>query len=381
MSSTVTRCTAVVLFFGVTAYALFGGADFGAGFWDLIAGGAERGERPRALIDHSIGPVWEANHVWLIFSLVVLWTGVLGCVRVDHAHAVRAAHAGRARDRVARIELRVPQGRAPYPRPSQLRCRVRGIVGARPVLHGRGRGRHRFRTGPVGRQGRRPVVELDQPHVDHRRASSRSRCARTSSAVYLVWDARRLENAELAEYFRRRAIGAAVVAGVDRVRRDHRLPQRRELPLRRPHLTCAPARHRRRRCAASARSSCWCATRPAVHESCPSARSRPSWSAGASRNGPTCCPTSTEGLAGGRTVRDARRDPRRLRRRRRSSSCRRSACSTRSTRRACSRAKVSATPPARPRVREESSWTSQVVCSSISGRIRARSSRWTTTQS
>src|SRR3954454_15429244 len=65
---------AVVLFFGVVAYALFGGADFGAGFWDLTAGGADRGERPRAIVDHSIGPVWEANHVWLIFSLVVLWT-------------------------------------------------------------------------------------------------------------------------------------------------------------------------------------------------------------------------------------------------------------------------------------------------------------------
>ena len=64
-----------MLFFGVTAYAVFGGADFGAGFWDLIAGGAERGERPRAVVDHSIGPVWEANHVWLIFCLVVLWTG------------------------------------------------------------------------------------------------------------------------------------------------------------------------------------------------------------------------------------------------------------------------------------------------------------------
>ena len=68
---------AVILMFGITAYALFGGADFGAGFWDLIAGGAARGERPRAAIDHSIGPVWEANHVWLIFCLVVLWTGVL----------------------------------------------------------------------------------------------------------------------------------------------------------------------------------------------------------------------------------------------------------------------------------------------------------------
>src|SRR5437764_15295000 len=69
-----TDVAAVILFVGVTAYAVFGGADFGAGFWDLVAGGADRGERPRALIDHSIGPVWEANHVWLIFTLVVLWT-------------------------------------------------------------------------------------------------------------------------------------------------------------------------------------------------------------------------------------------------------------------------------------------------------------------
>ena len=66
---------AALLFAGVTAYAVFGGADFGAGFWDLVAGGPAAGERPREVIDHSIGPVWEANHVWLIFCLVVLWTG------------------------------------------------------------------------------------------------------------------------------------------------------------------------------------------------------------------------------------------------------------------------------------------------------------------
>lgn len=53
---------------------LLGGADFGAGFWDLIAGGAQRGRDRRALIEHSIGPVWEANHVWLIFVLVIMWT-------------------------------------------------------------------------------------------------------------------------------------------------------------------------------------------------------------------------------------------------------------------------------------------------------------------
>ena len=50
---------AVVLFCAVTAYAIFGGADFGAGFWDLVAGGSARGERSREVIDHSIGPVCE----------------------------------------------------------------------------------------------------------------------------------------------------------------------------------------------------------------------------------------------------------------------------------------------------------------------------------
>src|SRR6187549_1393448 len=65
---------AVLLMVAVAFYAIFGGADFGAGFWDLTAGGADRGKRPREVIDHSIGPVWEANHVWLIFVFVVLWT-------------------------------------------------------------------------------------------------------------------------------------------------------------------------------------------------------------------------------------------------------------------------------------------------------------------
>ena len=63
-----------VLLVGLTAYAVLGGADFGAGFWDLTAGGAERGARVRGMVKRSMGPVWEANHVWLIFVLVILWT-------------------------------------------------------------------------------------------------------------------------------------------------------------------------------------------------------------------------------------------------------------------------------------------------------------------
>jgi cytochrome bd ubiquinol oxidase subunit II len=66
---------AAILWTGATLYALFGGADFGGGVWDLLAGFDERkGERPRARIQQSLTPVWEANHVWLIFILVVLWT-------------------------------------------------------------------------------------------------------------------------------------------------------------------------------------------------------------------------------------------------------------------------------------------------------------------
>jgi cytochrome bd ubiquinol oxidase subunit II len=59
---------------GVTLYALLGGADFGGGFWDMLAGDARRGRAQRRLIEGSIGPVWEANHVWLIFVIVLFWT-------------------------------------------------------------------------------------------------------------------------------------------------------------------------------------------------------------------------------------------------------------------------------------------------------------------
>jgi cytochrome d ubiquinol oxidase subunit II len=66
---------AAAMFVGVIAYGLFGGADFGSGFYDLTAGSGPRGAELRTLVDHSIGPVWEANHVWLIYVLVIWWTG------------------------------------------------------------------------------------------------------------------------------------------------------------------------------------------------------------------------------------------------------------------------------------------------------------------
>jgi len=63
-----------ILLASVTLYAVLGGADFGAGLWDLLAGTTARGRAPRGLIEESITPVWEANHVWLVFDLVIFWT-------------------------------------------------------------------------------------------------------------------------------------------------------------------------------------------------------------------------------------------------------------------------------------------------------------------
>ncbi len=72
---TLATVVAMALFLGVVVYALFAGADFGSGFYDLTAGFDEKGSELRTLVDTSIGPVWEANHVWLIYILVMWWTG------------------------------------------------------------------------------------------------------------------------------------------------------------------------------------------------------------------------------------------------------------------------------------------------------------------
>jgi len=58
----------------LNAYALLGGADFGGGLWDLLASGPRKDEQ-RTLIAESIAPIWEANHVWLIIVVVMLFTG------------------------------------------------------------------------------------------------------------------------------------------------------------------------------------------------------------------------------------------------------------------------------------------------------------------
>jgi len=204
---------ALVLFVGVTAYAVFGGADFGAGFWDLVAGGAARGEAPRAVIDHSIGPVWEANHVWLIFVFVVLWTGF------PEAYAS------------IMLTLYVPLSIAAFGivlrgssfafRKTVFRTRDRRNFGAAfalssvivPYCMGAVAGAIASGRVPAGGQAGDPWTSWVNP-TSVLGGVLAVVVAAYLAAVYLVWDARRLDAPGMEDYFRRRAVGAAVVAGV-----------------------------------------------------------------------------------------------------------------------------------------------------------------------
>ena len=205
---------AVVLWVGVTFYAVFGGADFGAGFWALVAGGGERGRRARELIDWAIGPVWEANHVWLIFVLVVLWTAFSEAFAVDLLDAVHPAQPRRAGHRAAGLGLRLPQDRARGCGDARLAERLFGfsslltpffmgtVVGAVAVGQGARRERHR-----------RPVTSWLNPLSLVIGALFVATCAYLS-AVFLVSDARRAGRTTSRSYFTARALAAAVAAGV-----------------------------------------------------------------------------------------------------------------------------------------------------------------------
>jgi cytochrome d ubiquinol oxidase subunit II len=204
---------AAALFLGVSAYAVFGGADFGAGFWDLVAGGAERGARPRQLVEHAIAPVWEANHVWLVFCLVVLWTGfptafasitltmfvplslaALGIIARGAGFAFRKVVPDVAEQRIFGAAFAVSSLVVPF----FLGAVVGGIVDGRVPPGGRSGDIWTAWTGPVSIVGGLLAIAV---------------CAYLA-AVFLAYDASRLGDDDMVGYFRRRAIGAAVVAGV-----------------------------------------------------------------------------------------------------------------------------------------------------------------------
>ncbi len=209
MSTTI----AVVLMLAVVAYAVFGGADFGAGFWDLIAGGPERGRGPRQVIERAIGPVWEGNHVWLIFIFVVLWTGFPDV----YASITLTLYVPLA---IAALGI-VFRGASFAFRKVVVSLRYRRIFGALfasssvlvPYCMGAIVGGIASGEVPSGGEAGDPWDSWINPTSVVSGVLAVAVVAYLS-AVYLVWDARHQGEADMVEYFRRRAMVAAVVVGV-----------------------------------------------------------------------------------------------------------------------------------------------------------------------
>jgi cytochrome d ubiquinol oxidase subunit II len=205
---------AVILWVAVTLYAIFGGADFGAGVWDLLAGSGKGAERVRGQIDRSIGPVWEANHVWLIFVLVVLWTAfpsafsaimttlyiplalaALGIVLRGSGFAFRHALPGPVQGPATRVF-----GVASVLTPFFMGTVVGAIASGEVPAAGDG--------DPTGSwTGFLPLVT----------GALFVLVAAYTAAVFLVRDSGAAADEELRDYFSRRALIVAVVAGAGAV--------------------------------------------------------------------------------------------------------------------------------------------------------------------
>jgi cytochrome d ubiquinol oxidase subunit II len=201
----------LLMLVGLALYAVLGGADFGAAFWQLGA----RGERASALREHAyraMGPVWEANHVWLVFVLVICWTAypeafasifstltvplfvaALGIILRGTAYAV---HSGTARE----IERRAVDNvfsLSSILTPFALGAAVGAVASGRvPVGNARG--------------------DLVTSWLNATSASVGLVAVVTGAyvaAVYLAGDAARAGRGDLAAAFRARALLAGLVAG------------------------------------------------------------------------------------------------------------------------------------------------------------------------
>jgi cytochrome d ubiquinol oxidase subunit II len=209
----VSTAVAIVLLLAVATYAVFGGADFGAGFWDLTAGGAERGAQPRGLIERSIGPVWEANHVWLIFVFVVTWSAfpeAFESITLTMFIPLTIAALG--------IVLR---GASFAFRKTVVTVRFRRVFGGAfalssvlvPFCFGAIAGGIASGHVPAGGEIGDPVDSWLNPASLVTGVLAIVLAAYLAS-VYLVWNARRAGDTVQATYFRRRAVVSAIVAGV-----------------------------------------------------------------------------------------------------------------------------------------------------------------------
>jgi cytochrome bd ubiquinol oxidase subunit II len=202
----------ILMLIGLAAYGVLGGADFGAGFWSLAGGERGRGRAVREYVHHAMGPVWEANHVWLIFVLAVCWTAYprafasilstlsvplfaagVGIILRGTAYALRSEYAGiREEQLVGRLFAL-----SSILTPLALGAAIGGIASGRV---------------PVGNAEGDLVTSWANPTSALIGALAVATAAYLA-AVYLAADAVRMREQELARAFRTRALGTGIVAG------------------------------------------------------------------------------------------------------------------------------------------------------------------------
>jgi cytochrome d ubiquinol oxidase subunit II len=202
----------ILILVGLTAYAVLAGADFGAGFWQLWGGRGERDASIREHAHHAMGPVWETNHVWLIFVLVVCWTAYpeafasiastlcvplfiagLGIVLRGAAYALRSGTATAREQRRVEVAFALSSILTPF----ALGAVIGGIASGRV---------------PVGNA----AGDLASSWLNATSIFIGVLAVATAAylaAVYLAADAVRIGRPELADAFRARALGTGVVAG------------------------------------------------------------------------------------------------------------------------------------------------------------------------
>jgi cytochrome d ubiquinol oxidase subunit II len=202
----------ILMLIGLAAYAVLGGADFGAGFWQLWGG---QGERPRSIREHAhhaMGPVWETNHVWLIFVLVICWTAYptafasitstlsvplfiagIGIIMRGTAYALRSGTSTSREQRRIEVAVAVSSILTPF----ALGAVIGGIASGRV---------------PVGNtRGDLATSWLNWTSVFVGVLAVAA--AAYLAAVYLAADAVRMGREELVTAFRTRALATGLVAG------------------------------------------------------------------------------------------------------------------------------------------------------------------------
>jgi cytochrome bd ubiquinol oxidase subunit II len=202
----------VLMLVGLAAYAVLGGADFGAGFWQLLGGRSQRDREIREHAHHSMGPVWETNHVWLVFILVVCWTAYpkafgslmstlavpltiagVGIVLRGTAYALRSGTTTPREQRLVETTLGVASVLTPF----ALGAAIGGIASGRV---------------PVGNAAGDLVDSWLNPTSILVGVLAVVTAAHMA-AVFLAADAARIGDRDLVAAFRVRALASGVVAG------------------------------------------------------------------------------------------------------------------------------------------------------------------------